>query len=140
MKLSKKHISWGLLAGILMIVVGFIVNFIFAWIFPSFQEIYLDTHIFVDMTTPRSMLFWLYALVLGIGLAWLYDMVKKQLDKKPCKAGLQFAWIFFVINGIPMFLINVSSFNLPVAMIFSWTIMSFLNGWVAGCLFAKKLK
>lgn len=130
-----KKILWiGLLAGLLMVILAFILNVIFAMIFPGFQEIYKNSEIFItDMASGRGLLFWVYPFALGIALAWLYTKLK-------VKSALEFAWIYFVVGALPGFLINVGSFNLPVMMIVTWTVMSFLNGWLAGFVFKKMLK
>lgn len=131
----KKIILPGIVAGIGMAIIGFILNFLFGWIFPSFQAIYTDTTIFIAMDTARSALFWIYPLVLGIGLAWLYTVINDNF-KRP----LAFAGIYFVIGALPAFFINVGSFNLPVMMVVSWTIMSYLNGLVAAYVFKWMIK
>jgi hypothetical protein len=115
-----------------MAVIGFIINIVVGLIYPSFQDIYNDTTIFIPMTSAQSILFWIYPIVLGIALAWLWTMLKTT----PVK----FASIYFFIGAVPAFFINVGSFNLPVMMIFSWTVMSYLNGLVAGLIFSKMLK
>ena len=131
----KKKILVGFLAGILMALVGFLFNFVFGFFYPEFQTIYIDTTIFITMDSARSLLFWIYPLVLGPALAWLYGMLKKDM-KKP----FNFAWLYFFIGAVPAFFINAGSFNLPVMMVFSWTVMSYFNGLVAALLFNRMLK
>jgi len=128
----KKIILSGIVAAVAMAVIGFIVNFIIGSIYPTFQDIYNNSNIFISMTSMQSVLFWVYPLVLGIALAYLWTMIKVS----PVK----FAWIYFFIGALPAFFINVGSFNLPVMMIFSWTIMSYLNGLAAGLIFSKVLR
>lgn len=131
----KRILLPGLLAGLAMAVLGFLLNFVFAWIFPTFQAIYTDTNIFLPMDGGRGLLFFVYPFVLGIGLAWLYALLSKE-----SKNAFAFAWIYFVIAALPAFFINVGSFNVPVMMVLTWTIMSYLNGLVAGLLFSKMVK
>lgn len=135
-----KKIWAGLIAGVLILVLGFLLNFVFGWIFPDFQAIYTDTNIFLPMDGGRGLLFFVYPFALGLGLAWLYGMLKKSLPKDSVKASFEFAWVYFLVAAIPAFFINVGSFNLPVMMIVTWTIMSYLNGWIAGYFFTMVLK
>ena len=128
----KKLIFPGILAGIAMALIGFVVNFLFTLVFPSFQEIYTDTAIFISMTSAQSILFWVYPLVLGVALAYLWGRLKTT----PVK----FAWVYFFVAALPAFFINAGSFNLPITMVFSWTVMSYLNGLAAGLIFSKMLK
>lgn len=134
----KKVLGNGLLVGVLMIVVSFILSLIFGWIFPGIDAMYSNTDIFKAVNDPMMILFWMYPLVLGIAFAWVWDKTKKMFKAKTaCIKGLDFALIYLFISGVPAFLINAGSFNLPVLMVFTWTIMSFLNGWVAGWALAK---
>lgn len=134
----KKVLGYGLLAGLLIVVFNIILNFLFALIFPSFNAIYQNTAIFRPMTDPASLLFWLYPFVLGIAFAWAWNKSKNLFKAKNiCRKGFNFALAYLFIAVIPAFFINVGSFNLPVLMILSWSIMNFINAWVAGALLAK---
>lgn len=134
----KKILLWGVVAGIAMFVVNMALNFVYNWIYPSFAAIYADTTIFRSWEDPLMALFWLYPLALGLGLAWVWSHTKVLLKKDTTfYAGLKFGWAYFVVAIIPVFLINVSSFNLPVLMVASWSEMSLFNGVVAGWIFAK---
>ena len=136
--MSKKILGYGLLAGIAMIVINFILNIIMNAIYPGSITIYENTEIFRSMNDPLMFLFWLYPLILGIGFAWIWNKSKKLFKAKhPCIRGLHFALIYLLVFAVPAFLINLGSFNLPILIVFTWTIMSFINGWVAGWVLAK---
>ena len=137
----QKTILWGVVAGLAMTIIGFLVNIVFGTLYPNLQALYEDTAIFIAMDSMRSLLFWVYPFVLGIALAWVFPMLRQKLNtQNPLNASLRFAWIYFVIAALPAFFINLGSFNLPIAMIASWTVMSFLNGWAAGFIFVKWLR
>jgi hypothetical protein len=134
----KKILGYGLLVGVLMIVVNSLLNLIFGWIFPSFNAIYQNTEIFKAMNDPMMFLFWLYPIVLGIAFAWVWNKSKRSFKaKSACIKGLHFSLIYLAIAAIPAFFINAGSFNLPTMMVFTWTIQSFANGWVAGWALAR---
>ncbi len=134
-----KKILWtGVLAAVLMIAVSMVLNVIYGWMFPSFASIYADTAIFRAMDDPLMVTFWFYPIALGIGLAWIWSRAKEHFSEDSTFwAGLKFGWAYFVVAAIPAFFINVSSFNLPVMMIATWTEMSLANGFIAGWVFAK---
>lgn len=136
----KKVLWTGFVAAVAMVVVNMLLNPLFNVLFPWLQDAYKNPEIFRPWEDPVMMLFWLYPLVLGIGLAWVWDKTKQLFSGKPCKKGLTFGLIFFFVSGLPAFLINYSSFNFPFVMIFSWTLMSFFNGIVAGIVLAKMNK
>ncbi len=134
-----KKILWtGVLAGVVMIAVSMLLNVMYNWVFPEFVAIYADTAIFRAYSDPLMAMFWLYPLVLGIGLAWIWSYTKGIFKKDSTFwAGLKFGWAYFVVAAIPAFFINASSFNLPISMIGTWAEMSFFNGLVAGLVFAR---
>ncbi len=132
----KKIIWIGLTTGVAMIVVNLILNPMLSWLFPWLKEAYMDP-VFRPWDDPIMMLFFLYPIILGFGLAYVWDKTKQLFNKSACRNGINFGLIYFFVGGIPTFLINYSSFNFPLSMILSWTIMGLVNGLVAGCVLAK---
>jgi len=119
-----------------MVAVNMALNPIFAAIFPDLQKSYMNP-IFRPWNDPIMMLFFLYPIALGLGLSFVWDKTKKLFSKSACQNGVYFGLIYFCVSGIPAFLINFSSFNLPLIMILTWTIMGLIDGLVAGCVLAK---
>jgi hypothetical protein len=93
--------------------------------------------VFRPWEDPLMMLFFLYPVVLGFGLSFVWDRTRQLFRNGPWQNGISFGLIYFCVAGIPAFLINFSSFNLPLLMILSWTIMGLVDGIVAGCILAK---
>ena len=132
-----KKILWtGLVAGIAMALVNALLNPLLNVIFPWLKDAYMNP-VFRPWEDPIMMLFFLYPIVLGFALAFVWDKAKGLFKKSVCRNGINFGLIYFCVAGIPGFLINFSSFNLPFSMILSWTIMGLINGLVAGCILAK---
>ena len=132
-----KKIFWsGLAAGFAMAVVNMALNPIFNAIFPWLKEAYMNP-VFRPWEDPIMMLFFLYPILLGFGLSFVWDKTKQLFTKSACQNGINFGLIYFCVGGIPTFFINFSSFNLPFVMILTWTIMGLVNGLVAGCVLAK---
>lgn len=132
-----KKIFWtGLFAGISMVIVNMILTPLFNFIFPGLKESYMNP-VFRPWEDPIMMLFFLYPIILGFGLSWVWEKTKNLFLGSFWNRGLNFGFAYFVVAGIPAFLINFSSFNLPFFMILSWTIMGLINGLVAGLVLAK---
>lgn len=141
MKTDLKFLRIGLLAGLGIFVLGFLLNFVFMAIFPGHFELYKDASIFIQMgEDARGYLFMIYPFALGIGLARMYTFMREGLREQTtrCKI-MKFACVYFVVAALPAFFINAGSFPLPIMMIVSWTIMSYLNGLLAGFVFVKYL-
>ena len=132
----KKIILTGLATGIAMQIVNMVLNPIFNALFPWLKDAYMNP-VFRPWEDPIMMLFFLYPIMLGFGLSFVWDKTKQLFNKSACRNGINFGLIYFCVCGIPTFLINFSSFNLPLAMTSTWTIMGLVNGLVAGCVLAK---
>jgi len=132
-----KKILWtGLAAGIAMVIVNMALSPIFNAMIPGLKESYMNP-VFRPWDDPIMMLFFLYPIALGFGLSFIWDKTKQLFTKSACQNGLNFGLIYFCVIGIPTFLINFSSFNLPLVMILTWTVMGLVNGFIAGCVLAK---
>lgn len=132
-----KKIFWtGLVAGIAMVIVNAALNPVFNAIFPELKDAYMNP-VFRPWEDPIMMLFFLYPIALGLGLAWVWDKTKQLFNLSVCQNGFNFGLIYFCVAGIPAFLINFSSFNLPLVMILTWTLMGLIDGLVVGCVLAK---
>ncbi len=132
-----KKIFWtGLIIGIAMAVVNMLLNPVLSAVFPVLKNAYM-ADVFRPWDDPIMMLFFLYPIILGFGLAWIWDKVKQLFTGSVLKKGINFGTIYFLVLVLPTFLINFSSFNLPFVMILSWGIMGAVNGFVAGFILAK---
>lgn len=132
-----KKILWtGLLAGIAMVLVNMALNPLFYAVFPGLKESYMNP-VFRPWEDPIMMLFFLYPIALGFGLSFVWDKTKQLFKKSACQNGINFGMMYFFVAGIPAFLINFSSFNLPLVMILTWTMMGLIDGVVAGCVLAR---
>ncbi len=133
----KKIVLPGLLAGTFMLVAGMINGQLFNQLFPSLASEYLNTSLFRDMKDPLMALYFLHPFVLGLILAWVWNIVKPAISgKTTVMHGLRFGFIYAML-GIPGMLISYGSFQLSFLMILSWTIGIFIQGLGAGIVVAS---
>ena len=119
-----------------MVIVNMALSPIFEAVFPGFKKAYMNP-VFRPWEDPIMMLFFIYPIALGFGLSFVWDRTKQLFKGNACWNGFNFGLIYFCVTGIPTFFINFSTFNLPFAMILSWTIMGLVDGMVAGCILAR---
>ena len=132
-----KKIFWtGLAAGIAMLIINALLTPLFGVVFPALQDAYMNP-VFRPWIDPVMMLFFLYPIVLGFPLAYVWVQTKGLFKSTPLKNGFDFGLIYLFVVSIPVFFINFSTFNLPFSMIMSWVIMGVINGFVAGLVLAK---
>jgi len=130
----------GLLAGLIMIILMFLLNFVFYAIDPSLKILYENSEVFRAQDDPLMILFPLYPFVLGIILAWIWTKTRDIIKvKQDCQKGFYFGFVYWLLT-IPGILINYSSFPIPFLMPLSWSIISGIQGIAAGIVFAKLLK
>lgn len=134
--MGKKIILSGLLAGVLMLIAGFAVSFIFGLIFPGLQTEYMSG-VFRPWTDPLMMLYFLFPFVTGLVFAWAWDLTKRNFKGTLWQRGAKFGMFIWVVCSIPGMLITYSSFVVSLTMIFSWLVMGLVNGIVAGWIFAR---
>lgn len=128
-----KKIIWpGLLLGLIMLVIGIVINYLFMLI-PSVSADYSSV-IMRSWQDPLMMLFFLYPFVLGIVFATLWNITKKSWTGW---RGCKFGWMLFFLTTFPGMWITYTSFNLSFLTILSWTVSGLINAKIAGFLLAK---
>lgn len=132
-----KIIRNGLLVGVAMLIVTFAINFATISVFPEFQEIYENTEIFRSPDDPLLMLYLLFPFTLGLALAWVWGRIKQDFSGALARDSWNFSLLFLAVAGVPTFLINTGSFNLPLAMMLSWLVTTYINGYVAALILGK---
>jgi len=137
----KKVIGPGLLAGLVMLIVAMILNYIFGAIWPSLAAEYANTDIFRAWEDWRmTYLFFAYYFVAGLVLAWAWSKTKKLFKGKCCQRGMHFGIAMWIVMAIPGMWMSYASFQLSLAIIVSWLVMNLINYMIAGAIFAKMNK
>jgi len=129
----KKVIGLGLLLGLIMLVVGWIINFLFMLI-PSVNADYYSG-LMRGWQDPAMMLFFVYPFILGIVFAWLWNKTKASFKGK--MRGCYFGWLLFFLTTVPGMWITYTSFNLSFLTIIGWAVAGLVNAKIAGFFLAK---
>lgn len=122
----------GLFTGVVLLIVGMGLNWLVGMISPSLMNEYQNTAIFRPWDDPLMTAYLGYPFILGVVLAYLWDKLKMN-------NALEFAKLYFVIATIPGMFISYTSFQISQLMVLTWTLVGFLQAYVAGFMF-KKLK
>ena len=109
--MNKKVVTTGLLAGLAILVVGLILNWVYGFVFPSVVTEYQNTALFRPWSDPLMSYIFIHPFVLGIILAWVWDKTKNLFKERDvfwrC---CQFASAYWLVT-IPGMLISYSSFQ-----------------------------
>lgn len=141
MKKCKKLLGPGLIAGLAMLVAAMLVGWVINAIFPSLAVQYQDYLVFRPMDDPLMVWYFIYFFVLGVGMAWLWSMVKdKMRGKTPCKKAKYLMVRYWPAIMLPGMMITYSSFNMSFAMIAAWSVTSFIQLQIGFWVLAKMKK
>ena len=131
----------GLLAGLVMLVVGMVVGQLLNFLMPGLVDEYSNTALFRAWEDPIMSFYFVYFFALGLGLAWIWDKVKDKVKgKKPCKRAFRLTWKYWLAVLLPGMLITYSSFPISFAMLFAWSLGSFIQIWFGFTVLAKVKK
>jgi len=129
----KKVIGPGIVAGVGMVVVGWLVSLVFGKIFPSLAIEYQNIAIFRPWSDPLMYLYILAPFVLGIALAIVWDKVKTHLSGSAFKTGISFGLFYWLVSLSGM-IISYGSFKISLLMTISWTVTGLFQALVAGLI------
>jgi hypothetical protein len=128
----KKIILPGLLLGLIILIIGMILNYLFMLI-PSVNADYTSGFM-RSWQDPLMMAFFFYPFILGLVFAWLWDKTKSSFKGK--MRGCYFGWLLFFLTTVPGMWITYTSFNLSFLTILGWTVSGFINAIIAGFFLA----
>ena len=141
MKKCKKYIVHGLLAGLMMLVVGMLAGWIINMLFPGLATQYESSQVLRPMNDPLMIWYFVYFFVLGIGIAWLWEMLKDKVKgKTACQRAKYLIVRYWPAILLPGMMITYSSFQMSFAVIASWSVTSFVQLYAGFWVLAKKNK
>lgn len=120
----------GLVAGVVLLVVGYSFNWLLSFLIPQILAEYQNTAIFRSWNDPLMLVYFAYPFILGVVLAYLWEKLK-------AKDALEFAKTYFIIATIPGMFISYTSMQLSLLMICVWMLMGFLQAYIGGLVFAR---
>jgi|SRR3989338_8483697 len=128
----EKIVKPGLLAGVAILIVSFILTPIINWLMPTIAQEYINPDIFRPWTDPLMSLYFLYPFVLGLVLAWVWMKIKKVIPgKNDSQKVSNFAIGYWLIAGLPGMLMTYASFQLSLAMVMTWSLSGLIDAYVA---------
>jgi len=132
----KKVIGAGLVAGAISLVLGMAVSYLFIRI-PVVSADYQNTNLIRPWDDPLMLLFFFHPFIQGLILAWVWNKGKVLIEGSLTTRALKFAFVFTLVGVIPGMFITYVSMPIAFWTIISWTVGGFVNGLVAGFVFAK---
>ena len=131
----KKILFSGLIAGIVLLILGVLALHITVWVFPGISMEYFNPAF--DIESMRITLYYLHPFVVSLALSWFWARFKSVLTGSFLTRGIEFGLIYTLVATVPMMWLIYSSINVSLGMVFTWLILALVQGMVAGLVFEK---
>ena len=136
----KKIFAAGIVAGLVMMLVGTLVDKTFMYLFPFLVDEYKNAALFRPWSDPRMWLFFVQPYFLGIVLAWIWS--KTRTDWRVISVferGVLFGLVYWLLV-LPGMLVTYASFAVSGIMVSNWILMAGFQAVCAGVVFSFMLK
>lgn len=128
----KKILFSGLVSGLVMLIVGMALNFVWHGLFPSLVVEYQNP-MFRPWSDPLMSLIFVAPILSGFFMAWIWNMFKNYHMFSTGKKVLTFSGSLIILSVIGM-LMTYSTFNMSLLMLATWTFggatQYYLGTWV----------
>lgn len=131
----KKILLPGLLAGVVLFILSYIVLYVTINFFPTIVESYYDPIFWPG--NERAVLFFAHPFVLSFALAWFWDRFKSMFNGNILIRGIEMGLLYGIIATLPSMWITFSAISVSILMVLTWFLYGILQATVAGLIFAK---
>ena len=125
-KQTSNFIKPGLVAGLVMLIIMFLVSYGFVMIFPQIELEY-STQMYRSYDEPIMLLFYLMPFILGLIVSWVWTLTYIIMKGDELTKVVNFTLAFFVITQIPGMYATYTSMNVSLLMISSWMLANLLQ-------------
>ncbi len=133
----KKILIPGLLAGLIMLIVGMVLSQLINMILPGLMAEYQTAGLFRPWSDPLMSVYFAHPFIVGLVLAWVLGKVKGLLGGSLWQKAGGLTLGIFLVSTLPGMVISYSSFPLSLAMILSWTVSSVAQVYCGSLLLIK---
>ncbi|MFY7879168.1 MAG: hypothetical protein ACOVP6_03805 [Lacibacter sp.] len=131
----NKILTSGLVAALLLLAFAYLSLMLMPILLPYLAEEYYKP-VFVNDET-RNLLYFVHPVVLAFALAWFWNRFKDLFVGNLFFRGLEFGFVYAIIATIPIMVLIFSAIDVSLAVIGSWVLYGFLQGTIAGLIFAR---
>ncbi|MCX6797977.1 MAG: hypothetical protein NTX66_02035 [Candidatus Falkowbacteria bacterium] len=132
-----KKIIWpGIVAGVVNLILNLAISFLFIRL-PQIAADYNNTALIRPWSDPLMSLFFLYPILFGIILAWVWHKTKAIFSGGKTSRALKFAGSIFLVVTIPGMFMSYTCFPLAFLTVISWTFSGLVASLVAGLILVR---
>jgi hypothetical protein len=133
----KRKLISTLVASLAMIAAAIITGYLSDLIFPSLHKEYENTSLYRSWEDPLMYLYFIQPFILTAALIWGWDKIKHLFKGSVGLKAFYLSLIYMFISVVPGMLMTISTFNVSMLAILTWTISSFIQILVASLLFIR---
>jgi len=134
----KNVIVGGIAAGFVMLVLGwFVMMPALEMIFPGLSAEYETSGVFRAWDDPLMSYILIHPFVIALIMAFVFNAVQPFKKKEFVERGIYYGLLFWLLVTVPGMLMTLSSFNISVEMVLSWTLEFLIEMPIAGIIIAK---
>lgn len=136
----KDIVKPGLLASLVMLVVGMALNVIGGELFPSVGESYYNTDIYRPWEDPLMSLMFLQPIIMGFGFAWVWSKIKGAVKGSQNEQARNVATGLWLVSTFPGIVITYASFQISLLTALLWAVAGFFTIWAGMVVVVKTSK
>lgn len=135
LKVMKKILISGLIAGIILFIVSYGGLFLAIRFMPESFVMYNNP--LFNSDESRNVLFYLHAFIISFALSWFWQRFKGLFNGPFLLRGLEFGLVYALVALLPVMWITFSSLDITFVMVATWFFYGLFQSILAGVVFAK---
>jgi hypothetical protein len=131
----KKVLTSGLVASLVLLAFAYLCLQLMPILLLSVSFEYFNP---VFINDPfRNAFYFLHPIVLAFALAWFWNRFKGIFVGNLIARGLEFGFVYLIIATLPIMVLLFSAIDVSLTVIGTWLLYGFLQGTIAGLIFAR---
>ena len=131
----NKILSAGAIAAAVLLALAFLSIKVLPIVLPAVAEEYYKP-VFVNDET-RNLFYFVHPVILAFALSWFWNRFKGVLNGNWLLQALEMGFIYLIVATLPAMIIIYSAIDVSLLTIGTWLLYGFVQGAVAGVVFAR---
>jgi len=133
----KKVVVSALVSAVAMFAVSIVLGYLFNFLFSSMEAEYQNTALYSSWKDPLMYLFIIQPFMLSGMLVWGWEKIKGRFQGSVGRKAFNVSLICLLLFILPGMIMTISSFQVSLLAILTWTISSFVQVLVASLIFIR---
>lgn len=131
----NKILSAGAIAAAVLLALAYLSIRVLPVVMPAVAEEYYKP-VFVNDET-RNFFYFVHPVILAFALSWFWNRFKGVLNGNWLMQALEMGFIYLIVATLPAMIIIYSAIDVSLLTIGTWLLYGFVQGTVAGVVFAR---